>query len=305
MPYAITTSFKQELVKLEQDQLYEMYVFDIASVVGYVTFDAATKTITSNSLNGLFPTDRIQVGDTIEVSGTASNNGEFTVTVITSMIITVSQTVVDESNVKAYITNYAYIIDDLVDIYYYKMQAGSLIATNQLYTRSKVKRDDFETSTQLDRPMIKVSFSNINRVFESLIQDRKYLRGCFLYIITSFKKFFPTGATYNYIGTSPDKNSSMIEKFIIESASSDEQVVQFNCGTKYNLREIQIPRRTYGRAYCSWAENYAGPECDPDGAINTTTYPTCDGTLKSCRQRDNSRRYGGFPGIPKSGAIGA
>jgi len=68
-----------------------------------LTFDGATKTITrSNNLEfGSFITDGFKVGDSFDVNGSGSNNSSFTITEITDRVITVSETISDETTAAA------------------------------------------------------------------------------------------------------------------------------------------------------------------------------------------------------------
>lgn len=68
-----------------------------AITTGTIDMDyaAATKTITRGS--GSFLTDGFGVGDTIVVSDSTSNDGTYTVTVATALVLTVSQALVDET----------------------------------------------------------------------------------------------------------------------------------------------------------------------------------------------------------------
>lgn len=59
-----------------------------------LTFAASGKTITASS--GSFISDGFVVGQTLTSAGTSSNNGTFTITNVTALVITVSETVVNE-----------------------------------------------------------------------------------------------------------------------------------------------------------------------------------------------------------------
>ena len=186
------------------------------------------------------------------------------------------------------------------DIYGYAMNAsGNLTATETVYTKGKIEKGEFSTNTTGEISDVSISIPNTNRVMESIIQDYNYLRGCDIYLLTTFAKFLPTGVTYRHIGTTEDKNSVIKEKLYIDSTSSNESVVTFSCKPKFVLKNIVLPRRRFSKE-CFWAldDGYLGTECDPDGNINGTTFPTCDGTLDQCKARGNSARYGGFTGIP-------
>lgn len=107
-----------------------------------------------------------------------------------------------------------------------------------------------------------------------------------------------------YLGITPDKNAFLKEKMYIDSVTSNEQAVTFNCKSKFNIKNIVVPKRAYYKE-CTWAiaGDYLGSSCDPQETINTASYPTCDGTLDNCRKRHNSPRFGGFPSIPRRGII--
>lgn len=303
MPYTVTDSFKQEAVKLEQDQIIELYALDLASIEGYMSFNSSTKQIISRDRDGLFPSTRIKVGDVLEVRGTNYNNKSVTVNTITARILTVDESLTDEGlgvPILTTLTNYSYYANNDFDIVGYKLEAGELVNTEQIYTRSRTKRENVQTSLESDsRPKMRLSIANVDRIIESIIQNRSYLRGCFVYNILGFAKFFPSGGTYQYIGSSPDYNSFLSERFTMDGASCNEAIATFDCRYKYSFRDIQIPRRRLDLYYCAWAEKYGGSECGVSGGT-LTTYPTCDGTLVNCRERGNSKRFGAFPAIPKS-----
>lgn len=303
MPYEITTTMKQEGVKLTPDQLVECFVIDLASVHGYMAFVASTKKIISRDRDGLFPTTRILVGDFITVHGTSGgvNDGDYTVAAVSPTEITVEETLVNQSTTEAKIFNYQYFVKYPYNIVGYKMQDGDLLNVEQMYIATWVKRENVEMDlTSASKGLVvRISVGNVDRVIESMIQNRAYFRGCQLYLVTMYAKNFPEGSTASYIGSSEDYLSSTIEKLIIDSAVSTEEIVSFDCRYKFFFKDFQLPGRILDRDFCAWAKRYKGPECDPDDNINATTYPTCNGTLADCRERGNSRRYGGFPSIPK------
>jgi len=302
MPYPVTTGFKQEELKLTQDMLVECFVLDLASVEGTCDFYLTGKKIISRDYAGIFPTTRIIVGDVVQVSGTTSNNTSFTVATIIKRQLTVSESVANETGPLAYFTNYLYFSRTPHNITGFKMQAGSLLNVEQTYTASSIRREDVSTDIQQGKaPTVKITIGNVDRVVEGLIQNRAYLRGCFIYIVSSFAKYFPSGGTYTYIGSTPDFQAFLIEKLVIDGVSSSNKAVTFSCRDKFFFRDSTLPRRMLDREICFWAEDYGGLECDPSGIINKTTFPTCDGTLTQCRERDNTLRYGAFPSIPKVG----
>jgi len=196
-----------------------------------------------------------------------------------------------------------YYINNNQDVYSFNMTAsGNLGATEQLYTGFPIERGLIKNSLDGTISEISVSIPNTNRVMEAVIQNNNYLRGNEVYIMTGFGKSLPTGNTANHIGISPDRFSIMKEKMFVDGVASDENAVTFLCKPKFSLRNVVLPGRTYSRE-CFWAmrKTYRGTECLGNRHINATLYPKCDGTLEQCRERGNTARYGGFPGIPGKG----
>jgi len=197
----------------------------------------------------------------------------------------------------------SYYVNMNEDIYGYSMNAsGDLTATETVYTRGKIETGELSTSTIGEISEVSISIPNTNRAMESIIQSRNYLRGCDVYIITTFSKFLPSGSTYRHIGTTPDKNAVMKEKLYIDGVSSNNSAVSFSCKPKFVLKNVVLPRRRFCKE-CYWAldGDYLGSECDPASNINSASYPTYDGTLEQCKIRNNEARFGGFPGIPGRG----
>jgi hypothetical protein len=63
---------------------------------GVLTIDSSTKTITRSS--GSFITDGYVIGDTVWITGTTSNNGWYTVSNVTALVITVNETMTTETS---------------------------------------------------------------------------------------------------------------------------------------------------------------------------------------------------------------
>jgi phage-related protein len=190
------------------------------------------------------------------------------------------------------------------DVRGFKLNAtGDLIATTTVYTGGKITREVIKTGLQGEASGISISIPNVDRGMETYIQNRKYLRGCDIYTLTSFIKHLPSGSSVNHIGTSPDRFAVIKEKLMIDTATSDENVVSFTCKPKLLIRNKALPGRTFSRE-CAWAMKgrYAETECSPTNQINATrlaSYPECDGSLDNCTERKNRERFGGFPSVPQ------
>ena len=175
---------------------------------------------------------------------------------------------------------------------------GDLLATETLYTAMSIKRSTEQTNIQSEIPSVNITVPNIDRSIESIVQNNNYMRGCEGYLITTFATYLPSGATADYIGTSPDRYVASKEKLFIDTVSSDRESLTFTLKSKFDLKNIVIPKRTYMKE-CYWAlsNRFNGVECSPAGTVNIIA-STCDGTLTQCKERSNLQRYGGFPSVP-------
>lgn len=85
--------------------------------------------------------------------------------------------------------------------------------------------------------------------------------------------------------------------FICTSCKYDAYWITFTLGGDAKLTR-RIPERRYLKDFCPF--QYGGVECGVP-ASTKAAYPTCAKTLAQCRQRSNSTRFGGEPGIPLGG----
>jgi len=195
--------------------------------------------------------------------------------------------------------DYLYYVNYNQDVYGYTLNAdGDLTATEVLYTGFPISRDSVTSDTSGEVTELQVGIPNVDREMESIIQDKDYLRGCSINFVFAFASNLPSGSTTYHIGSVPDKNAVITEKLYIDTASSNQEVVTFSCKPKFIIKNIVFPSRRY-TVRCSW--EYLEDECDPYSTVNSASYPTCKKNLDSCRERDNSGRFGGFPAIPKKG----
>ena len=197
-------------------------------------------------------------------------------------------------------TDFQYYVNSNYDIYGYEVNAsGNITSTEQLYSKAVVGRNDLSSNTSGEISGISLSIPNVDRALESVIQNNTYLRGKEVYILTTFAPLLPSGNTANHIGNTPDHNSILKEKFYIDSVNSDEHNVTFNCKAKLDLGGIVVPQRTYNPD-CQW--EFKDSNCDPLASVNAS-WTTCNYTLDDCRLRNNIKRFGGFPSVPKKAFI--
>jgi phage-related protein len=210
---------------------------------------------------------------------------------------------IDMLVLNASLTGYdpVYIANLNQDVYGYEMDSdGNLTAVEQVYLGLPLEIQDFSTSVEGKIPEISIAVPNVDRSIESIIQSQSYLRSREIYLISTFVPFLPSGSDYRHLGSTPDKSSAIIEKLYISSVTTNDEVVVFTCKPKFDLRNAQLPRRTYSKE-CTF--EYGSTECDPDSNIDYVTYPTCNFTLNDCEERGNAERYGGFPSVPKRAIV--
>ncbi|PWM78780.1 MAG: hypothetical protein DBY32_04720 [Phascolarctobacterium sp.] len=83
------------------------------------------------------------------------------------------------------------------------------------------------------------------------------------------------------------------EIYSVTSTTVTEQYVKFSLGNAYPAQSRR-PIGVYKKNACPF--KYKGVEC-----AATSDLPDCDHTLTACRERGNSKRFGGFAGIPQGG----
>ena len=83
------------------------------------------------------------------------------------------------------------------------------------------------------------------------------------------------------------------EYFTVKSTTVTESKVSFSLGNAYSSKSRR-PWRRYLKNTCSF--KYKGVRC-----ACTSKLTSCNHTLADCRERGNSKRFGGFPGIPQGG----
>lgn len=155
----LTNHFKYQLAKKQIDLsgdtiiaclMRQGFVFnkdDYAKKVNFrttsgaisITFAGAGKTITRGS--GSFLTDGFVIGNKISTDA-ASNPGPFTITLVTDLVITVSETVVNEGPVTKTVSS----DDELASLYgysqYTKTLAGKVVTEDDANDRAEMGADD-------------------------------------------------------------------------------------------------------------------------------------------------------------------
>lgn len=83
------------------------------------------------------------------------------------------------------------------------------------------------------------------------------------------------------------------EHYVVQKCTVNQQYITFTLGSGYSSK-TRRPLNRYMKNNCPF--KYKGLRC---GA--TSELKTCNHTLQDCRERNNSQRFGGFPGIDQKG----
>jgi phage-related protein len=91
--------------------------------------------------------------------------------------------------------------------------------------------------------------------------------------------------------------------FDLLEAIIDGSSISISLGAPNMMRQSFPPGR-YIANHCLWVPHYGGVECKlplTSGDIyNRTEFPLCPGTKAACAERNNTRNYGGHPGLSDS-----
>ena len=160
------------------------------------------------------------------------------------------------------------------------------IFNGNTYLAFGIKRGNISQNKDGRIDQMTISISNVSLEMSSFIGNND-MRDNSIKILTVFEDTLAT------------PTAKIEETFYIKSATVDENVAAFLVGTKLDIFELQIPRRTYNRTVCQWIykdENckFSGTFTGGDGA------DICDKSLDTkngCRAHDNIINFGGFPDI--------
>ena len=171
----------------------------------------------------------------------------------------------------------------LLDIVYENAVVFNLVLNNENITYNNVEYLAFpfevgENKQTSDKELITLDIKvcNIDRTVESYLEQ--YNGGKNTTVI-----FRVINAEY------PNEPPVMEETFTVLSTKADAQWVTFQVGCDFSFYQ-RFPKYRYRKDVCNF--RYKDIQC-----ACTSTLATCNGTLKNCRERGNSSRFGGFSGI--------
>ena len=151
-----------------------------------------------------------------------------------------------------------------------------------LYTAFPISIEALTENVQGQVDSVKVKISNVSRVVQYYIENYDFRE----------KKVTLTQVWADQLA---DTDNVMSYIFYIDRYTSSEQVVEFECSSKFDVADVELPWGRYMRGVCRWLSvgGFKGTQCGYAGALTT-----CDGTLANCRIRTNQARFGAFPSVP-------
>lgn len=158
-----------------------------------------------------------------------------------------------------------------------------IVWNNQTWYAFNFTIDEIQEDSRLKNTTVPLRISNITQLIQSYVEEHNGLTGETVVI-----RVIHSGHLDNAL-------PEVEETFIIESTVCDSQWATFNLGCDLSS-QLRFPFRRVLKNFCAWRDKYKGLECGYNGSL-----PACDGTLRSCRERGNSIRYGGEPSIPEGG----
>lgn len=140
---------------------------------------------------------------------------------------------------------------------------------------------DQVTQNKTEIPTVPIKVSNITRVIEQYIEQYGGLVGTKVILRVINSNFLENAV------------AEVEETFTIESTTADAQWATFNLGGSLPVK-MRFPFRRILKDWCPFV--YKGIEC-----AATSDLETCPHTLKGCRERNNSKRFGGEYSISTGG----
>lgn len=141
---------------------------------------------------------------------------------------------------------------------------------------------ELEIKKQSDEaPSLSLTFYDATRAVEAAIQEYKGATGFKVRVI--------------YVNTAAlDQPPEINEEFEILYTANSNYVITVTLGAENPLTK-RCPRRFCYREVCTWL--YKSKECGYTGDLKSCDYSLSG--ANGCRVHNNTKNYGGFPGIPK------
>ena len=183
-----------------------------------------------------------------------------------------------------------------------------IIWQGQAYSPVAIKSDGLELRGDGKASMPNLAIANtlngINGAMSALCLQLSDFAGAKLTVITTLAKYLDAA---NFASGNPQARNEYKKQvwFVEQKTAENASQVTFELSNPVDFEGMKIPCREITN-YCHWAVcgRYRQDPCLYSGAAMFTKdgKPTddpsldyCGGTIESCRLRDNTSRFGGFP----------
>ncbi|MBP2639325.1 MAG: minor tail protein [Firmicutes bacterium] len=158
-----------------------------------------------------------------------------------------------------------------------------IIWNGHTWTAFNFKLGDVTEDNKGKPQSVPLQISNITQTVQAYVEENNGLTG--------------TAVTLRVVHSQYLNNilPELEEVFTVQSTTCDSKWITFFLGSERSI-QVRFPFRRVLKNFCAWRDQYKGIECGYAGSLME-----CDGTLTSCRTRDNEARYGGEPSIPEGG----
>lgn len=199
---------------------------------------------------------------------------------------TLTATVLDELVAEALLPITLYtVIPSVDDPLYLAGYDRNVLFDGKMYRGYPISHETIKTGLDEIISHVSVSVSVVDREIIGAIQRNNGLRGALVTITTVFANMLDD----------PD-NKIIAFEGLIASVTLNEAMATFDVTSKFDLQDVQLPRRLFRRQRCCWIYK------DSNTCQYTGNLPTCDKALEGlngCRAHDNVLRFGAFPAIPE------
>ena len=153
----------------------------------------------------------------------------------------------------------------------------NIIWQNNEYIAFPFEVGDISQNSEKELPTLELKVSNVNREVQSYLEQYQGGKNTKAIIRVVNTNLLSEGAVFE-------------ETFSVLSSKADQNWVTFSVGCDFSFYH-RFPRTRYVANWCPY--RYGDIEC----ACVNSSFKTCNGTLSNCRERGNSKRFGGFAGI--------
>jgi phage-related protein len=153
-------------------------------------------------------------------------------------------------------------------------------ADSATYIKFPITHEFVSENTQGETNQVKIKIANVSRIIQSYLEAYDFRKKK----VEIYLVFLGVDGATDYVK----------HTFFIDNYSADENTVEFNLSSSFDVLDVTLPNRKYMRNFCSW--KFKDANCKY--AAGETS---CNKTLTRCRALANQINFGGFPSIPSKG----